>query len=69
MKKFYPEIQKEAYVICNEMADLSNHIELGDFRIKTNDFTNLEPIELIKNFIKKNDIKDKVLFSASLFQI
>ena len=52
------------------MADLSNHNWiLGDFRIKTNDFTNLEPIELIKNFIK-NDIKDKVfLFSASSFQI
>lgn len=70
MKKFYPEIQKRgAYVICNEMADLSNHNWiLGDFRIKTNDFTNLEPIELIKNFIKKNDIKNKVfLFSASSF--
>jgi len=70
MKKFYPEIQKRgAYIICNEMADLSNHNWiLGDFRIKTNDFTNLEPIELIKNFIKKNNIKDKVfLFSASSF--
>lgn len=70
MNEFYPEIKKKgAYVICNEMADLNDHSWIkGDFRIKNNDFMNLEPLEKIKIFIKSNKIKNEVfLFSASSF--
>ena len=70
MNEFYPEIKKRgAYVICNEMANLKNHSWIkGDFRIRNNDFLNLEPLEKIKIFISSNKIQNEVfLFSASSF--
>ena len=70
MKEFYPEIQNRgAYVICNEMADLSklNWIK-KDFRIGNNAFSDLSIINIIKNFIQTNHIENQVfLFSASAF--
>lgn len=70
MEDFYPEIQKRgAYVICNEKADLSGLDWVkGDFRIGTDAFSDMTPIESVENFIESQNIEGEVfLFSASAF--
>ena len=62
-------MRRGANVICNEFATL-DHLDWvkKDFRIKTNDYSNLEPIEKISDYIKENKIKNEIfLFSASAF--
>ena len=70
MQDFYPEIKNRgAYIICNEHAVLDQLDWLkGDYRRKTNDYTNLELIDSIKDDIKRDKIKNQVfLFSSSAF--
>lgn len=70
MKEFYPEIKNRgAYIICNENAVLDKLDWVkGDYRIKTNDYTNLKLIDNIKDDIKKHKITNNVfLFSSSAF--
>ena len=70
MDEFYPEIIKRgANVICHESASL-DHLDWvkKDFRIKTNDYSNLDPIKKISDYIEENKIKNEIfLFSASAF--
>jgi predicted nucleic-acid-binding Zn-ribbon protein len=67
---FYTEIRnRKANLICNEHADLKNcEWVLKDFRIKDNGYTDLTQIDIIRNYIKENNINNQTfLFSASSF--
>lgn len=70
MEEFYPEIiNRGAYVICNEHADLSELSWIkNDFRIGTDAFSDLSVIDIISDYIENNKLVNEVfLFSASSF--
>jgi len=69
-EEFYPIIRERgANVICNINADLTNLDWVKkSFRINNDSFSDLAPIEKIKNYISINNITNEVfLFSASSF--
>ena len=68
--EFYPIIRERgANVICNINADLTNLDWVKkSFRIENDSFSDLTPIEIIKDYISTNNIRNEVfLFSASSF--